>query len=556
MVEIIFNYNQKPVSIQSKLEDLFQSSIDKFIQKVLIDPKSVCYTANGGLINPEKTVESQMSEAEKTIKQINVLVNNIEDDEQDNQPVIVQSKDIICPECKEPCIFTIENSKIKLFNCKNNHTIRNIKFTDFNKTQQLDISKIVCNICKNKNKGHSPNNEFYFCLSCKQNICPLCKSEHEKLNPNHKVQNYEQKNYICPKHIDTFNKYCKNCNLNICFSCSREHAQHEVIEIQDVDIKQTKEKLEEIKSEIQKTNNKINEIIEHLIRFIDKINMYYEINKNILEYYDFEKKNRNYQILESINNININNEMYNKLRNINNYNYILDKIKDIINLEKEMNQDDQDNNISAVKKTTEKINQMTIRYEINNQEKIKLFGEVFVKKNKDNCYLLIPGNKKKEICVNLELSNNIKGNILEIKLIETKPITDMSFLFYKCESLNSIPDMDNWDTKNVTKMNCMFCKCTSLISLVGMCNWDTTNVTDMSCLFKECKSLKYIPDISRWNVANVTDMSYMFNDCCSLERLPELTKWKINKNLKKHKMFEGVNKKIIKSIKTKGCFIY
>ena len=548
MVEIIFNYNQKPVSIQSKLEDLFQSSIDKFIQKILIDPKSVCYTANGGLINPEKTIESQMSEAEKVIKQISVLVNNIEDDEQDNQPVIVQSKEIICPECKEPCIFTIENSKIKLFNCKNNHTIRNIKFKDFNKKQQLDISKIVCNICKNKNKGHSPNNEFYFCLSCKQNICPLCKSDHEKLNPNHNVENYDQKNYLCPKHIESFIKYCKNCNLNICFYCAREHAQHEIIEIQDVDIKKTKEKLELIKVEIQKIYKKINEIIDHLLRFIDEINMYYEINKNILDNYDFEKKNRNYQILESINNININDEMYNKLKNINNKDDILDKIKYIINLKTEMNQDYQD--------ITEKNNQMTIRYEINNQKKIKLFGEEFVNKNKNNCYILIPRNKKIEIPVNLELCNGFKGNILEIKLIETKPITDMSRLFYKCESLNSIPDMDNWDTKNVTNMSCMFCKCTSLESLVGMCNWDTSNVTNMSCLFKECKSLKTLPDISRWNVSNVTDMSYMFNDCCSLERLPKLTKWKINKNLEKDKMFEGVNKKIIKSLKTKGCFIY
>ena len=551
MVEIIFNYEQKPVLIQSKLEDLFQSSIDKFIQKVLIDPKSVCYTANCGLINPEKTIESQMNEDEKTIKEISVLVNNIEDDDQDNQPVIVQSKDIICPECKEPCIFTIENTQIKLFHCKNNHTIKNIKFTDFNKTQQLDISKIVCGICKNKNKGRSPNNEFYFCLSCMQNICPLCKSEHEKLNPIHKVKNYDEKNYICPKHDSVLTKYCKNCNLNICFcySCTSEHAQHEVIEIKDIDIKKTKEKLESIKSEIQKLNTKIHQIIDYLFRFIDEINLYYEINKNIIDIYDFDNKKRNYQILKSINDININDEMYDKLRNINNNDKILDKIKDIINLEIEMNKEN-------VKNTEENINQMTIRYGVNNQKKITLFGEEFVKKNKNNCYLLLPSKEKIEIPVNIELSNDFKGNILEIKLIETNPITDMSNLFYKCESLDSIQDMDKWDTKNVTNMSCMFCKCTSLTSLVGMCDWDTKNVTDMSYLFKECKSLKTLPDMSRWNVTNVTNMNYMFNGCCSLERLPELTKWKINKKLEKHKMFEGVNKKIIKSIKTKGCFIY
>ena len=494
-----------------------------------------------------------MSEAEKKIKKISVLVNNIEGVEQDNQPVIVQSKEIICSECKEPCIFTIENSKIKLFNCKNNHTIKDIKFTDFNKTQKLDISKIVCGLCKNKNKGHSHNNEFYFCLSCKQNICPLCKSQHEKLNPNHKVKNYEQKNYLCPKHIDTFIKYCKNCNLNICFSCTREHVQHEVVDIKNEDIGKAKEKLELIKSEIQKVNNKINEIINHLIRFIDEINMYYEINKNILDNYDLENWKRNYQVLESINNINVNNEMYDKLRRINSNNNTLEKIKDIINLEIAMNQD---NTKSSVKETQGNINQITIIYEIKNRKKIKLFGEKFVDNNKSNCYLLILG-KKIGIDVNLALNSNIfQGDTLEIKLIETKPITNMSYIFYECESLKCLPDMDKWDTKNVTSMRCMFHKCNSLISLVGMCNWDTTNVTDMSYLFLDCKSLKTLPDISRWNVSNVTDMSYMFNGCCSLERLPELTKWKINKKLEKKSMFEGVNKKIIPNIKMKGCFIF
>ena len=546
MVEIIFNYNQRLVTIQSKLEDLFQSSIDKFIQKVLINPKSIYYTANDGLMNPEKTIGSQISEAEKNVKKISVLVNNIEDDEQDYQPVIVQSKEIICPTCKEPCIFTIENSQIKLFNCKNKHTIKGIKFTDFNKTQMLDMSKIVCGLCKNKNKGHSHNNEFYFCLSCEQNICPLCKSQHEKSNPNHKVKNYDEKNYLCPKHIDSFIKYCKNCNLNICFSCTREHEQHEVFEIKDVDIGEAKEKLELIKSEIQKVTNKINEIIEHLIRFIDEINMYYEINKNILNNYDLEKRNRNYQVLESINNIKINNEMYNRLRSINNINITLDKINEIIKLEIAMNQN---NIISSAKNTPG--NQMTIIYEIKNRKIIKLFGEKFVNNNKSKCYLSIL-DKNIKINVNFALSDNFKEDKLKIKLIETKPIIDMSYLFYECESLYSI--MDNWDTKNVTNMRCMFHKCTSLTSLVGMCNWDTTNVTDMSYLFLECKSLKTLPDISRWNVTNVTDMSYMFNGCCSLERLPDITKWKIDKKIDKLDMFGGVNKKIIP--KMKGCFIY
>ena len=42
-------------------------------------------------------------------------------------------------------------------------------------------------------------NEFYICKTCNKNICPLCKSNHDK---NHKIINYDDKDYICEKHKD------------------------------------------------------------------------------------------------------------------------------------------------------------------------------------------------------------------------------------------------------------------------------------------------------------------------------------------------------------------
>ena len=38
----------------------------------------------------------------------------------------------------------------------------------------------------------------------------------------------------------------------------------------------------------------------------------------------------------------------------------------------------------------------------------------------------------------------------------------------------------------------------------------------MSYLFYECSSLKSLPDISKWNVNNVTNMSALFKGCSSL----------------------------------------
>ena len=52
----------------------------------------------------------------------------------------------------------------------------------------------------------------------------------------------------------------------------------------------------------------------------------------------------------------------------------------------------------------------------------------------------------------------------------------------------------------------------------------------MSYIFSKCSSLLTLPDLSKWNTNNVIDMSYMFLECSSLSSLPDISKWnsKIN----------------------------
>ena len=65
--------------------------------------------------------------------------------------------------------------------------------------------------------------------------------------------------------------------------------------------------------------------------------------------------------------------------------------------------------------------------------------------------------KKKDLSEHLELNQNQKEkNILEIKLIETNPIINMSYLFCECKSLKFLPDISKWDTKNVINISSMF----------------------------------------------------------------------------------------------------
>ena len=189
-----------------------------------------------------------------------------------------------------------------------------------------------------------------------------------------------------------------------------------------------------------------------------------------------------------LNNNNFNNQSNNEI-----------KVKNVLNLRnnyiyKNITKNDfglfQDNSLEN------KLNQMTIIciIEINDNpiyplKVIKLFGNDFVKNNINNCYLLI-NSQKKQLCEELILNKEQKkNNILEIKLIETNKITNMSHMFSQCSSFSGI---SKWDTKNINNMNSMF--------LPDISKWDTKNVTNMSHIFSGCSLLNSLPDISKWDI--------------------------------------------------------
>ena len=172
------------------------------------------------------------------------------------------------------------------------------------------------------------------------------------------------------------------------------------------------------------------------------------------------------------------------------------------------------------------LNEMTIIYSINdNENEIKLFGNDFVNNNKENCFLSING-KNHELCEYLykeEINNN--QNTIEIKLKEIKAMTNLSYMFYYCLSLISLPDISEWNMSNVTDLSYIFCCCESLTNLSDISKWDISKVTNLSCMFDNCKSLSSLPDISIWITSNVSDMSYLFNFCKSFTNLPDISKW-------------------------------
>ena len=77
----------------------------------------------------------------------------------------------------------------------------------------INEKKIICQNCKNTNKNDTCNNQFFRCLSCKLNLCPLCKNSHDK---KHHIIDYNQKNFICDLHYENYISYCKECQNDIC----------------------------------------------------------------------------------------------------------------------------------------------------------------------------------------------------------------------------------------------------------------------------------------------------------------------------------------------------
>ena len=73
----------------------------------------------------------------------------------------------------------------------------------------------------------------------------------------------------------------------------------------------------------------------------------------------------------------------------------------------------------------------------------------------------------------------------------------MSNMFYNCSNLISVPDISKIDTSFVYYMHSVFSHCSSLSQIDNnISKWKISNVEDISYLFYSCSSLKSLPDIS------------------------------------------------------------
>ena len=112
------------------------------------------------------------------------------------------------------------------------------------------------------------------------------------------------------------------------------------------------------------------------------------------------------------------------------------------------------------------------------------------------------------------LFNEYKGTSVNdlISYNDTENVTNMSYMFYQCSKLTTIPQLN---TNKVIDMSYMFQYC-NLLTETPLIN--TSLVMNMTSMFANCKSLKTI-DITHMNITSNSKTNSFAYGCNSLTKL-------------------------------------
>ena len=290
MVETEFDYDGNKINIQCNPDEKMSDIINKFNAKTGTKKEDLQFVAEGKDVKEDETYTSQY----KLKRKVSILVTK---SSKEIKEYLKKSKYIICPNCKESSRILFQNYKIGLYGCKNGHETKDISINDFGATQKYDEAKIICQKCQKVNKGEAYQNQFYICLDCKQILCPLCKSIHEK---EHNIIDYSENNFTCDLHFEFFTSYCQDCKKDICAVCESEHEGHKIITYGSIlpNIKKIKEETNIFKDKIDDFKKEIEEVINKLNQLITSFDNYFHIYEDIIDIINIKK--RNYSLIQNI----------------------------------------------------------------------------------------------------------------------------------------------------------------------------------------------------------------------------------------------------------------
>ena len=143
---LIFLYKGQNIEIQAK-RDQYMKDIFSFLNnKVSKEVKNLIFLYNGQIINENLKLEQINNKDNRITIYVQELANEDTQKEEDNS----EKKNILCPICGKSCIINIDDYKITLNRCENEHNKANIFLKDYNEIQNSIKSKILCNKCKEK----------------------------------------------------------------------------------------------------------------------------------------------------------------------------------------------------------------------------------------------------------------------------------------------------------------------------------------------------------------------------------------------------------------------
>ena len=95
--------------------------------------------------------------------------------------------------------------------------------------------------------------------------------------------------------------------------------------------------------------------------------------------------------------------------------------------------------------------------------------------------------------------------ILEVSNWDVSNLTDASFAFYNCSSLQSLNAV-GWNIQNITNLTHLFYGCASLTTL-NLQNWNSIKVTNIANAFRHCNNLTYLNVSNAEHLLNIYDNS-------------------------------------------------
>ena len=347
---------------------------NKFLAKINKQTNQIYFLYNGKIINGSEIINDVMNKDDRERKKLSIIIKDILEKE------LIKHSNALC-QCGSPCFLEFDNYKISL-RCQKGHFTNNILIREYKELQEIETSKIVCEICHMKNKSNVKNGEFYKCVKCRLNICPSCKEDHlRNSSRRHRkaIFGYDEHIFRCPYHLKEFNSYCPNCKKDLCLKCRKNHRckRCNEVAIKYDTIFEKKENLEEQKNRLDKLINlfreQINEIIKYLNEVADYLKNYIDINAELLNIYNSPKLN--YQMVQNIESINFE-KAINDLTKINEEENLVNKFSHIMNIHHEMNY----------------INDLTCIYKINeNNDEMRILSKDFIDINQDICNIEVDG---------------------------------------------------------------------------------------------------------------------------------------------------------------------